>query len=254
MIDLHCHVLPGVDDGAASIDVSRRMLERARNMGFSSIVATPHLTGPLDDRYHQLITFARDWILPLADEAGVTLVPGFEIRLTPDLADRLRAGECSMLGSSRTVLVDLACIELPHFVDDALFSIQTAGFQPILAHPERYPAIQRGPELGVAFAERGIALQVTIGSLAGAFGKLARKTAEELLKLGAVHLVATDAHSDGQRMQAVPEGLARLRKLLGPEEYRRATFDNPAALLGGSLPEPLAALQQGFWSRLPLPR
>lgn len=255
MIDLHCHVLPGIDDGAASIDVSRRMLERARGMGVTTIVATPHLTAPLDERYGGRVAAAYESIAPIARDAGITLVQGYEIRLTPDLTPRLMDGERSTLGWSRAVLVDLACMEFPHFVDDALFAVQTAGFQPILAHPERYPDVQRDPGIAVAFAERGIALQVTIGSLAGIFGKPARRTAEALLRLGAVHLVATDSHSDGRRMQAVPEGLARLRKLLGAEQYRRALLDSPAALLrSDSLPEPLTPLTQGFWSKLPLLR
>jgi len=254
LIDLHCHILPGVDDGAENIDMSRRMLQRAREFGFTTIVATPHLTALLDLGYEQRVRWAFDQVLPIAHELGITLVPGYEIRLTPDLGQRLRNGEQAALGTGRTVLVDLACVELPHFVDEALFAIQTAGYQPVLAHPERYPDFQRDPRLGLELAERGVALQVTIGSLAGAFGTRARKTAEALLRLGAVHLVATDAHSDGQRMAAVPEGLRRLRAMLGAEQYRRALLDNPQMLLAGMLPDPIEAAEQSFWNRVPLLR
>jgi protein-tyrosine phosphatase len=253
VIDLHCHILPNVDDGASSLDVSREMLLAARKMGFKTIVATPHLTGPLDHDYERHVNEAFSQVLPIARHLGLWLLPGYEIRLNPQLADRLIAGEPATMVNTRTVLVDLATMELPHFVDDALFALQTAGFQPIFAHPERYPDIQKNPELGVHLAQRGIALQVTIGSLAGAFGSRARKAAEMLLRLGAVHLVATDAHSAGHRLAAVPEGLRRLRNLLDAEQYQRVLIDAPHALISGEpLPQPVTAIDKGLRSRLQL--
>lgn len=253
MIDLHCHVLPGVDDGAASLDVSRAMLEAARAVGFKTVVATPHLTDPLRQPYDAQVRAAFAQVLPIAQELGLWLLPGFEIRLTPEVAMRLARGERATLANSRTVLVDLACAPLPRFVDDALFALQTAGYQPILAHPERYPDVQDRPELAREWAARGVALQVTIGSLSGAFGSHARKAATRLLHLGAVHVVATDAHSAGHRMAAVPQGLRRLHDLIGAEQYRRVLIDTPHALLTGeALPPPVQAIDRGIRSRLPL--
>ena len=255
MIDLHCHILPEVDDGAKTLEESRAMLERARAMGFKTIVATPHLEDPLADPYDLRVREAFARVLPIAQELGLWLLPGFEIRLRPDTAARLDKGERLTLANSRTALVDLACAPWPRHVDEALFAIQTAGFQPILAHPERYPDIQDRPELGRELAERGIALQVTIGSLAGAFGSQARKAAEALLRLGAVHVVATDAHSAGHRMAAVPKGLRRLQELIGPEQCQRALIDTPHALLTGEpLPPPVTSLDRGLLARIPLLR
>jgi protein-tyrosine phosphatase len=251
LIDLHCHILPNVDDGAASIGVSRAMFHAARDIGYTSIVATPHLLGYLDERYETHVQRSFEQILPIAEEFGISLQLGYEVRLTSGVVQRLRTNERYSIGCSRTVLVDLACAEFPHYVDDALFALQIAGFQPILAHPERYPDIQKRPEYGLLLAERGIALQVTIGSLAGAFGTRARKSAEDLLRMGAIHLVATDAHSAGHRMAAVPEGLRRLRKLLSREHYRRVTFDTPHALLSGQpLPDRVMSVEKRFLSRI----
>lgn len=250
MIDLHCHVLPDVDDGASSLDVSRRMILNAREYGFKTIVATPHLNDSLEPAYDARVRTAFAQVLPIAREAGISLLPGFEIRLTPNLIGRLESGELSTLVNTRTVLVDLSGTGLPHFTESVLFSLQAAGYRPVLAHPERYPEIQEEPELGLRLSERGIALQVTIGSLSGAFGKRAQRSAEALLQLGAVHLVASDAHSDGHRQQAVPEGLRRLWKLVGKEQYHRALIDAPHALISETpLPPPIKSIQSGFRGR-----
>jgi protein-tyrosine phosphatase len=242
VIDFHSHILPGVDDGAESIEVSIEMLDAATAIGVRTIVATPHLVEPLSASYDAQVRDAFARVEPLAASRGIDLVRGFEIRLTPDVPARLRAGEASTLGDSDVVLVDLPGSAWPSNIDEMLFNIQASGFRPVLAHPERYSGIQKRPELGRELAGRGVALQVTIGSYSGAFGRRAQRTAESLLKVGAVHLVATDAHSAGQRMVAVPAGLKRLGALVGNDGLRQLTTATPATLLNGdALPESVGA-------------
>lgn len=240
MIDLHSHILPAIDDGAATLQVSKEMLAASAALGFRTVAATPHLVGPLAPDYAASIREAGDRVEAEADSLRVKLVMGFEIRLTPDVPSRLIDGEPITLGTSRAVLVDLPFVNRPHFVDETLFAIQTAGFQPILAHPERYPDVQDDPTVAVELSQRGVALQLTIGSFSGVFGKRAKRTAEQLLRAGAVHLVATDAHSAGHRMAAVKPGLARLHDLVGPADLYRLTTVGPELLLNhGRLPEPI---------------
>jgi len=251
VIDIHTHILPDIDDGAASVDVSIDMLDAARAMGVTIIVATPHLTEPLTAEYDADVHRAFLEIESHARERAITLLRGFEIRLTPDLPARLRAGEPVTLGGSDTVLVDLPFIDWPHFADETLFNVQASGYQVILAHPERYPRIQEDPKAGLELVNRGIALQVNISSLAGIFGRTAQRAAEALLELGAVHLVASDAHSAGDRMAAVPEGLGTLRDLVGPEGLRRLALDTPRAILRGQpLPAPVGTQRQTWRDRL----
>ena len=160
--------------------------------------------------------------------------------MSPDLPKRLQQGEMITLGQSRAVLVDLPFLIWPHFVDRTLFEVQTSGFQPVLAQPERYPHVQKEPRIGLRLAERGIVLQVTIGSFSGVFGKRPKRTAELLLRLGAVHLVATDAHSAGHRMAAVPAGLRRLEELVGRDRLDQLTRTAPLALMtDATRPEPV---------------
>lgn len=243
MLDIHNHILPGVDDGAATLDVSIAMLDAALALGIRTIVATPHLTEPLSDDYATTIQAAFERVEPQARARGIALERGFEIRLSPDLPRRLRAGEPITLAGSRAVLVDLPFVDdWPLYVDETLFAVQSSGFQPILAHPERYPRIQRSPELAREIAARGVSLQVNIASLTGIFGRRAKRAAEVLLRSGIVHLVATDAHSAGHRMAATPDGLTRLRELVGEGSMRALTIEHPASLLNGDpLPAPVVA-------------
>lgn len=251
MIDIHNHVLPAVDDGAESLQVSLEMLDAAAAVGIRTIVATPHLDGKADPGYTDIVRRAFDQVVPHARERGIALERGFEIRLAPDIPARLRSGEQITLAGTRVALIDLPFTARPHFADDTLFAVQTSGFLPVLAHPERYPDVQQDPALASALVGRGIALQLNIASLAGTFGRRAQRTAEALLTLGAVHLVATDAHSAGHRMAAVPAGLRRLRDLVGEEGVRRLTIETPATLLNGDeLPPPVQALSRGGLRRI----
>jgi protein-tyrosine phosphatase len=243
VIDMHSHILPGLDDGAASVDVSTAMLDAAAALGITTIVATPHLHRPLTDDYDATARSALAAIQEPARERGIEVLRGFEVRLTADLPARLRAGEPITLGDSQAVLVDLPFNEWRHDLDEALFNIQVSGFLPILAHPERYPVFQRRPERARELAARGIALQVTTGSFAGAFGHRARSAAEALLRAGAVHLIASDAHSADDRMAAVPAGLERLGALVGEAGVRQLTADAPRHVLAtGTAPAPVLPL------------
>ncbi len=246
MIDLHIHVLPGVDDGATDETVARAMLDRARSLGYQRLVATPHLPGPLDAAYLAQVERALALVQAMAPAASIDVGLGFEVALTPDLPARLEAGEPATLAGSRAVLVDLPVAGWPLHVDTTLFALQVAGFRPVLAHPERYASVQQNPGRGRELADRGILLQATISSFVGLFGVPAQRTAEFLLRQGAIHLVATDAHSVGHRFADVERGLARIRTLVGGARMEQLVSAVPHALLvDANLPlsapiEPLA--------------
>jgi protein-tyrosine phosphatase len=239
VIDTHIHLLPAVDDGAATMAVSQEMLERARSTGFRTLVATPHLQGRLTSEDEQRISAALADVRAAAQAVDITVLLGYEIMLSPDLPRRLAEGEPVTLAGSHAVLVELPFTEWPPLAERILFELQLAGYRPVLAHPERYEAIRRQPEVALRLAERGILLQLTIGSVGGLFGRQVQRTAETLIRAGAVELVATDAHSAGQRFSAVPRGLERLRAFVGPERLAQLTDDVPRALLADApLPEP----------------
>ena len=255
MIDLHSHLLPGIDDGAPTLDVSIAMLDAYVANGFRTVAATPHLMQRLDDGYAAKVREAFAQVEPHATGRGISLVRGFEIRLGPDTPAQLRRNDPIALDETDVVLVDLPFTEWPHFADATLFAVQTTGTRVLLAHPERYPAIQDDPAKADDLVARGIALQVTIGSFSGAFGKRAKRTAEELLARGVVQLLATDAHSAGHRMAAVPAGLERLRALIGADGIHQLLVEAPAQLLNGDpLPPPVRLPERSWRNRLVLSR
>jgi protein-tyrosine phosphatase len=251
MIDLHSHLLAGIDDGAPSLDVSIAMLDAYAANGFRTVATTPHLMQHLDDAYATAVKDAFAQVEPHARERGIALVRGFEIRLSPDTPNQLRRGDAIALEGTDVVLVDLPFTEWPLFADSTLFAVQTTGYRVLLAHPERYPAIQDDPAKADDLVARGIALQVTIGSFSGAFGKRARRTAEALLERGVVQILATDAHSAGHRMAAVPAGMERLHSLIGEAGVHQLLVEAPANLLNGdSLPPPVCPVRRSWRERL----
>lgn len=237
MIDLHNHILPGIDDGAAdlaeSVAIGRQFVEE----GVKIVAATPHLD-PLRDAGAPPETVRRlvGELQAALIEAGVdlTVLPGQELFLTPAGAGLLTGGHALPLGASHYVLVEvsLTAIERPLYLDDALFGVQLAGYQPILAHPERYPFVQRNPDVLDALLARGVVLQVTAPSLLGDYGSRARRTAEKLLRRGAYSLAASDRHHPGaSRSLALLH--ARLTQLVDGDSADLLLKINPAAVLEG---------------------
>lgn len=240
MIDLHLHLLPGVDDGPPTIEGSLAILEGAAQLGFRTLVTTPHLKQPLDPEYLALVRRALDLVRPEAEALGVYVSHGFEVMLQPGVPDQLADGHPLTLGDSSTILVELPFNVWPPFVDQTVFELQTAGYNVLLAHPERYTPALRQPELVLDLAARGVMLQVTYASLAGVFGRECQRFADMLLQRDLATILATDAHSDGRRLTAVTEGLKRARQLVGPDRVDQLVVANPASLLDDlPLPEPV---------------
>ena len=240
MIDLHLHILPGVDDGASNLDVAGSMFAEAKRQGFTHLVATPHLIDRLSDSFYSQVQAAIESVRPIATNLGIDLLLGFEVLLTPDLPQRLSRGEPSTLAGSTAILIELPLTVWPTYTETTLFELQTAGYRPILAHPERYGKLQRDPDLAMRLAEQGVALQVTTSAINGLFGKSIQRVVDRWLQAGAVHLVASDAHSRGRRMMDVPAALSRLERLVGTHEVRRLTTDAPRALLTNTaVPRPM---------------
>ncbi len=243
MIDLHLHLLPRIDDGASSSKVSEEMLAIASKLGFTRLVATPHLDGPLSPEYRRQAETLAAALRPIGRSHKVEVDQGYEIQLDPDLARRLAAGAPVSLAGSRTVLVELPFNGWPLHAEQSLFELQAAGFRPLLAHPERYAAIQADVEKAVQLAERGVLLQVTFSSLTGLFGRSGQRIAEELLGRNLVTVLASDAHGAGQRLLSVEGGLKRARAVVGEARLDQLVRANPEALLmDRPLPEPLSVL------------
>lgn len=242
MIDLHLHLLPGIDDGSQTMDESREMLKSYAAMGFTRLVATPHLMEPLTPDYYRQALQLLVQVRPVAAEFGIQLDLGFEHMLDSDTASRLQHGEPSTLAESRAVLVELPFVGWPQHTGTALFNMRTAGYRPVLAHPERYIDAQKNPDLVLDAALQGAVIQITTGSLVGLYGKESARLAHTLLRdsidRGLPLLFATDAHSNGNRLTTVPGGLEWVERNvpMGKLVNEWAALAVPEALLADETP------------------
>ena len=241
MIDLHCHVLPGVDDGAADLSAAVEMCRLAATDGCRTLVATPHQRHPSwanDDRPALESRFRE---LQAAAEGLVELRLGAEIRADSSLlaeVDELPGGALLRLAGSRYLLVELPPVEVGIEPETLVHELLVAGFRPILAHPELVHYLAGDLPRAGRLVAAGALLQVTAMSLTGDFGRLPRQASWELLRAGHVHFVASDCHSPDWR----PPGLSRARRLVaetcGEEVAGRLTEDHPAAVVADrDLPE-----------------
>lgn len=237
MIDLHTHVLPGVDDGSQSMDESLEMLSMAAESGVETLVATPHCNIP--DEYENYAGPGMDRLFLTLDEerraAGIPLrlVKGMEVFATPDLPELLEEGKIWTLNGTRYFLMEFAFQEDPDFCLHVLRRCREKGFWPIIAHPERYDFLSYDPQIAFEWCVEGFGLQINKGSLLGRFGPDPMRMAELLLEHGLAACVASDAHSPIQRTTHMEQINAYLSEVWG-EDYRRLLLEeNPARILSG---------------------
>ena len=236
MVDIHCHILPEVDDGAWDLDAAVRMARIAVRCGVSRIIATPHFKGvpesleQMPEILHQL---RRLQTAIGREKLDLELLPGAEILCVPQTLQMARRGRIPTLGDSRYVLTEFYFDASAGFMDGTLTELMQLGYQPVVAHPERYGAVQGDLGLVKGWFDRGIVIQVNKGSVLGAFGHRAGETAERLLHRGLVHVIASDAHSPERRTTDFGAVRAWCQEHLGREYTKILLEENPARIARG---------------------
>lgn len=238
MIDLHCHVLPGIDDGPGDLDEALALARLALENGIETIVATPHVSWQYPANDARLIAAAVARITGDLATAGLplTVLPGAELALPRALELDDAELTALRLGGGPYLLVE--CPASPSAVgfEDGLWALRSRGHQIVLAHPERCPAFLRDRAALERLVADGVLAQITAGSLAGQFGKEIRRFSERLVGDGLVHAVASDAHSTGRRSPSIASELAAAGLADRVEDLAVA---GPQAILAGApLPEP----------------
>jgi protein-tyrosine phosphatase len=257
MVDLHCHILPGLDDGAQTLEDAVDLARAAEDAGIDTIVATPHIREdypfPLD-----LIAERAGEVRASLAQAGIAvqLLTAGELALTkiPDLDDDELTALC--LGNGPYLLIESPYTQqVPSLLETALFNVQLRGFKPVLAHPERSPSFMSDATRLERLAERGVLCSVTAMSVTGAFGERVRDFTSRLFAAGIVHNVASDSHDASRRGPGLAGALAELAKGLegGAGSAGWFTEAAPRAILDGTdLPEgpPPYADRRSSWRRL----
>jgi len=233
MIDLHCHILPGIDDGATDLSVSLNMARAQVDQGVLAVACTSHI---LPGLYHNSGPALRQATLELQkilDEEGIPLrlATGADVHMTPDFVGGLRSGKLLSIADSRYVLVEPPHHTAPPQLEDFFFNLMVAGYVPILTHPERLSWVPSRYETIKRLVRSGVWMQVTAGSFAGAFGRNALYWAERMLDEGFVHFIATDAHDAERRPPDLAAGRELVARRVGPEEAQRLVLTRPMGIL-----------------------
>jgi protein-tyrosine phosphatase len=233
MIDIHCHVLPQVDDGAASWDTAEKMCDMAMADGITHIVATPHAS--LQYRYDRR-ALAEDLAELQRRTCGrLDFSLGCDFHMSYENLELLfRDPTQFLIGDTKYLLLEPDDFSIPPNYRDWLFRMRLQlGVQPVLTHPERHPLLQLHPEQVMPWVETGCLVQVTANSLTGHWGRRAESAARWLLKKGAVHVLATDAHDAVRRPPILSLAREVAAAAVGAAAARRLVEENPRAVVEG---------------------
>jgi protein-tyrosine phosphatase len=201
MIDIHCHILAGIDDGARTVADSIEMAHAAVREGIDTIIATPHHKNGRYENTKQAIikkTAELNEVLK-AENIPLTVLPGQEPAIHGELLKGITLGEVSTLNNTQYIFIELPSGHVPRYTEKLLYDLQMEGKIPVIVHPERNQEIIERPELLYQLIKKGALSQVTASSIGGIFGKKIRSFSEQLIEANLVHFIATDAHNTNKR-------------------------------------------------------
>ena len=236
IVDLHSHVLPGIDDGAPDIAAALAIARRAIEEGIATLVATPHtLDGVFDVERERAFAAHAELRVALASAGlAIDVRVAAEVRFHETIPARLATDPTLTLdGKGRYLLLELPHESAPAGLPDLIFRLKVAGTTPVIAHPERNRAVRADPTIVAEWLRLGAKLQVTAGSITGAFGEPIRACAEHLLKAGHVHLIATDTHSIQKRPPCIQAAILAAEPVVGEDGARLLALENPIRILEG---------------------
>lgn len=215
MVDIHSHILPGVDDGSVDMDTTISMLENAERCGTSAIVATPHYyRGYFATEYEEVVRLV-DILREDIGSRGIKIdvYPGQEVFLDKHTVEMYKSGIIRGLNNSRYLLVEMPMKEYDKSFLDIVYELRLLGAVPVIAHPERYTYIMDNVNKINPFVEEGCLFQINTGSITGIFGKSVQRTARMLIENGLCNLVASDAHTNSKRCTGLRDAFDIVRKI-----------------------------------------
>ncbi len=237
MIDIHLHILPGVDDGPETIEEALALANALVQEGVHTAIATPHYNDEFPRRSAAEIQERVNDLQQELHHHGIPLqlFAGHEVLIQPGLIEDIYAGRIATLNGSRYLLLELWSTNWLPGTERTIFELRAHGIVPIIAHPERYRAIQKDPDRLANLLRQGVLAQVTTSSLLGMQGSTAQRCAEQLLKNGLVQTLASDAHGLQKRPVNVVKSLQRAVELLGQSRVKQMIELQPAAIVNNEM-------------------
>ncbi|MFZ5596166.1 MAG: tyrosine-protein phosphatase [Bacillota bacterium] len=254
MIDLHSHILPSLDDGPGNMEGALGMARAAAADGVRAVAATPHVIPGLYNPGRERILRAVEEFKARLKEQGIELDvrPGAEYLLDPGLPGLVDAGEAVTLNDGgKYLLVEFPARGTPPFAETVLYELLLRGVIPVIAHPERNRLFIRRPERLRAFIEKGLLVQVTAGSVTGAFGGAPSAAAMQFIRKGWCHILGSDAHDTTRRAPIMSAAERAINRSCGRETASLLVSGNPSLILQGRpVNHPPPAGKNGLWNRL----
>jgi protein-tyrosine phosphatase len=223
MIDIHCHLLPNIDDGPSSWEESLEMARIASQDGIQMTIATPHwIQGtkwePNPDEIKKKVNELNNKLKE--NEIPLNVLPGMEVGISENLFELVSSGEVLTLGESHYLLIEIPFVSVPPAIEEIIFNLKDVGIHPVLAHPERNQELQKNPKKILELTRTGAFIQVTSGSFCGDFGEKAKRCAIQFAKDGVIDAVASDAHSTVKRPPIITDGLRGLEEFIGKDQIK----------------------------------
>lgn len=233
MIDIHCHILPNVDDGSESLEESIAMAKIAESEGITKIVNTSHCH--FDFKYkkgNELKLELEKFNQALKEEnINIEVLLGNELYYTSDLIERFDELDFFSMNNSKYILMEFSPINFPKNIEDVIYEIKIRGYIPIIAHAERYKQVQEDVNIVLDCIKEGALIQVNASSILGKNGEKTEDTSKKLLDNNMVHFVATDAHSSNRRRPLIKNSYNYILKNYGKEVSEKLFIENPTAVI-----------------------
>ncbi len=232
-VDIHCHILPGLDDGPESVEESIRMLDIAKEDGITDIVASPHIFKGVYENTVSGIMEALEELRP--ESPGTRLYAGADLRIGRNLVKKIEEGEIPLINDKNYLLLELPTYSIPPLreLENVIHSLKIRGFTPIITHPERNAAILSNMDVMAKLSDFGVAFQLTAMSITGNFGGEVQRASLRMIKERYIHLVASDAHDSVKRPPVLSRAYEVVSKKFGEEAAQRFFISNPLAVING---------------------
>lgn len=221
MIDLHCHILPGIDDGAQTMEDSLLMAEKAVEQGIHHLLCTPHHNNGRYDNPAQIVIPKVAALQAEIDRQNIdlTVYEGQEVRLTDTLLTDIEKGRILFTDlTNKYILIEFPTRDIPLFTEQIFFELLSRGHIPVIVHPERNSKFREDPNRLLPFLEMGVLTQLTAPSIVGVFGKAIQKTARQMLNHNMIYMVASDAHGISTRNFYLKEAYEVIAQEFGEEQ------------------------------------
>ena len=216
MIDIHCHILPGIDDGAKTLDESVQMAQAAVAQGIETIIATPHFNYHYNNEKAAILEQTAAFNKQLTEQnIPLTVLPGQEIRIYGEVVQDYQSGKLVSLAETNYLMIELPSGHVPRFTERVLYELQLEGVIPVIVHPERNQEIVQNPNLLYRLVKNGALTQITAASLCGGFGKNIKRFTQQLIEANLTHFIASDAHNVTTRSCKMAQAIELLEKKCG---------------------------------------